>query len=247
MSTFLRALKNTSILISKHKGSGDGKRDLGLHSCYFPSHFRFLSATRNKTMAFIFLSQGALRGDMCWAWKKRAAALLLFWQTAFDSHDVGVAGAEPFPSKVPLCTEGDLQQREEPSPSLLLSDTASIPCSHPSSNVTTAVPVDAYFWQLSLKDNKETGTEVLLGHLGDLFGPQAWKLSFPLRQCSRITFQLQKYKKQDFYCYVSKDSYFQIRQGTSLIRWNTFCKLESFPSSLWHLSHSAVSVLPSSQ
>lgn len=41
--------------------------------------------------------------------------------------------------------------------------------------VTTAVYVDVYFWQLSLKDNKETWTELMLGHLSDpqVFGMQA--------------------------------------------------------------------------
>lgn len=51
--------------------------------------------------------------------------------------------------------------------------TVSIRCSNHSSNITTAVSVDAYFWQLSLKDNKETWTELVLGHLSDLFGVRA--------------------------------------------------------------------------
>lgn len=66
-----------------------------------------------------------------------------------------------------------MQQGDELPPSHQLNDTVSIHCSNPSSSVTTAVPVDVYFWRLSLKDNKETRIEVVLGHLSDLLGAQA--------------------------------------------------------------------------
>lgn len=96
----------------------------------------------------------------------------------------------------------------------------------------------------SVTEEQQRNTDrAVLGCLSDLLGPRAWKLSFLLRQFSRS--YRKKYKKQDFNCCVSKDSYFQIRHRTSLIHWNTFCKPEflSFPSSLWHLSHWAASVV----
>lgn len=151
-----------------------------------------LSATRNKTMAFIFLLRGALRGDVCWAWKK---------DSRFCPYRQCLGHTMPMFQVInlslPNCCclqEGDLQQGDERSPHQL-NDTVPIPCSNPSSNSTTAAPVHVYFWQPSLKDNKETWTEAGLRHLSDLFGAQAWKLSFLLRQFSRRTFKSQKYKK----------------------------------------------------
>lgn len=152
-----------------------------------------LSATRNKTVAFISLSQGVLRGDVCWAWKKgqlfcfcSCRQCLIHMMSAFGVMNLSLPNC--------CCLQkGGLQQGDELPPSHQLNDTVSIHCSNPSSSVTTAVPVDVYFWQLSLKDNKETRTEVVLGHLSDLLGAQAWKLSFLHRQSSRITFKLWKW------------------------------------------------------
>lgn len=64
-----------------------------------------LSVTRKKTMAFIFLSQGVLRGVVCWAWKKGQLFCFCSYRRCLI-HNVSVSSDEPFPSKLLLFTEG---------------------------------------------------------------------------------------------------------------------------------------------